>query len=219
MDMKASGLSLTAIGFAILVLAMDFAVIRGAFLGPGSEHWAEPGASLLPHMLADPVFNPGPKRWAVFAFFLLPMIDAVLIGVFRLRRRGDHTAGTVGFVIAGSVATLAVFAACVISPGTAIDMLRPTSRRIALASVHGLGRLFGDAWLHSRAMEWTYAVILAVLIPTVFFCLLPLLVAVVGGRIARHLGPGRPTVGAGHGGTARDVEAPSMARQRTRPPG
>ena len=145
MDMKASGLSVAAIGFAILVIAIDFAVIRAAFLSPGPEGWGEPGVRLLPHMLADPIFGPGPKGWAVFAFFLLPMIDALLIGVYRLRRRGDHTAGTAGYVIAGSVATLAVFTSCLISPGTAIGLSMPISRRIALASFHGLARLFGNA--------------------------------------------------------------------------
>ena len=141
--MKAPKLTVAAIGFAILVIAMDFAVIRAAFLaGPG---WGEPGARLLPHMLANPIFGPGPKGWAVFAFFLLPMIDALLIGVYRLRRRGDHTAGTLGYVIAGSVATLAVFTSCLISPGTAIGLSMPISRRIALASFQGLARLSGNS--------------------------------------------------------------------------
>ena len=142
--MKASRLSVAAIGFAILVIAIDFAVIRAAFLSSMSEGWGEPGVRLLPHMLADPIFGPGPKGWAVFAFFLLPMIDALLIGVYRLRRRGDRTAGTVGFVIAGSAATLAVFTSCLISPGTAIGMVTPISRPIALASFHALARLFGE---------------------------------------------------------------------------
>src|SRR5277367_5508105 len=105
--MKASRLSVAAIGFAILVIAIDFAVILAAFLSPGPKGWGEPGVRLLPHMLADPIFGPGPRGWAVFAFFLLPMIDALLIGVYRLRLRGDHTAGTLGYVVAGSVATLA----------------------------------------------------------------------------------------------------------------
>ena len=123
------------------------------------------------------------------------MINALLIGVYRLRRRGDHTAGTVGYVAAGSVATLAVFTSCLISPGTAIGMLTPMSRRIALACFYGLARLFGISVLPApnvpgwpnRALEWTYVVIFAVLIPIAFFCIPPLLVAVIGGRVARHL--------------------------------
>src|SRR5436309_719933 len=113
--MKTSGLSVAAIGFAILVIAIDFAVIRAAFLIPGSGGWAEPGRPLLPGMLAARLLRPSPEGWAVFAFYLLPMIDALLIGVYRLRRRGDHTARTFGYVIAGSVATLAVFTSCLIS--------------------------------------------------------------------------------------------------------
>src|SRR5438552_4185113 len=108
MDMKSSGISVAAIGFAILVIAIDFAVSRAAFLSPGSGGWAEPGRPLLPGMLAARFLSLGREGWAVFAFFLLPMIDALLIGVYRLRRRGDQTAETAGFVIAGSVATLAV---------------------------------------------------------------------------------------------------------------
>jgi hypothetical protein len=141
-------------------------------------------------MMADPIFGPGPKGWAVFAFFLLPMINALLIGVYRLRR-GNHTAGTIGYLITGSVATLAVFTSCLISPPTAIGLSKPISRRIALASFQGLARLFGSAALPNRAMEWTYAVIFAVLIPIAFFCILPLLAAVVGGWVARRCRPER----------------------------
>jgi hypothetical protein len=209
MHMKSSGIAVAAIGFAILVIAIDFAVIRAAFLSPGPKGWGEPGVRLLPHMLADPIFGPGPKGWVVFAFFLLPMIDALLIGVYRLRRRGDHTAGTAGYVIAGSVATLAVFTSCLISPRSAIGLSMPISRRIALASFHGLARLFGNAPSPTHAMEWTYAVIFAVLIPIAFFCVPPLLVAVIGGRLARNFWPGRPTVGAGQGETMRGVETPN----------
>jgi hypothetical protein len=129
----------------------------------------------------------------VFAFFSLPMIDALLIGIYRLRRRGDHTATTVGFVIAGSAATLAVFTSCLIAPGTAIGMLMPISRRIALASHHGLAQMSGNPALQNLALEWTYAVIFAVLIPVAFFCIPPLLVGVMGGRVARHFRPSQRT--------------------------
>jgi hypothetical protein len=218
--MKAWKLSVAAIGFAILVVAIDFAVIRAAFRGAG---WGEPGVRILPHSLANPIFGPGPKGWAVFAFFLLPMIDALLIGVYRLRRRGDHTAGTLGYVIAGSVATLVVFTACLISPGTAIGLSMPISRRIALASFQGLLRLSGNTPSPNVAMtwpllslEWTYVVIFAVLVPIAIFCILPLLAAIIGGRVGRHFGPSRPTMGAGLGETTRDVESTDMAIPRTR---
>jgi hypothetical protein len=214
--MKPPKLSVAAVGFAILVIAMDIAVIRAALLRAGPEGWGKPGAGLLPHMLADPIFGPGPKGWAVFAFVLLPMIDALMIGAYRLRRRGDHTAGAAGFVIAGSVATLAVFSSCLISPGTAIGMVKPISRSIALASFAGLTRLFGNATPQTHALEWTYAVLFAVIIPIAFFCILPLLVAIIGGRVARHLEPGQPAMGAGSGEPTQGGEAPNEAIQRTR---
>jgi hypothetical protein len=199
---KVSGLSVGAIGFAILVIALDFAVIRVACLSPRPEERARPGAPLLPGMLARRLLSRGPDGWAGFAFFVLPMIDVLLIGVYRLRRRGDHTARTVGFVIAGSAATVAVFTSCLIWPWTAIGMLMPISRPIALASSHGLARLLWIRVLPApnvpnwpvHAMEWTYAVIFAVLIPIAFFCLLPLLLAVIGGWVARHFDVAGPSL-------------------------
>jgi hypothetical protein len=196
MDMKeTAGLSVGAIGFAILVMALDCAVVRAACLSPRPE---------LPADLVGRLLSRGPDGWAVFAFFLLPMINALLIGAYRLRRRGVHTAGTVGFVIAGSAATSAVFTSCLISPGTAFGMVTPISRPIALASFHALARLSGHGELLYRgplkwtygvwALEWTYAVIFAVLIPIAFFCIPPLLVAVMGGRVARYLDVAGPSL-------------------------
>jgi hypothetical protein len=196
MDMeKTAGISVGAIGFAILVIALDFAVVRAAWLSPTPLHPAELTGRLL---------SGGAFGWAVFAFFLLPMINALLIGVYRLRRRGGHTAGTVGFIIAGSAATSAVFASCLISPGTAFGMVTPISRPIALASFHALAWLSGHGELLYRgplnwtygiyALEWTYAVVFAVLIPIAFFCIPPLLVAVIGGRVARYLDVAGPSL-------------------------
>jgi hypothetical protein len=74
-------------------------------------------------------------------------------------------------------------------------MLTPISRPIALASFHGLARLFGNVTLPKLALEWTYAVIFAVLIPIAFFCIPPLLMAIIGARVARHFhvaGPSLP---------------------------
>jgi hypothetical protein len=195
MDMKkGTALSVGAIGFAILVIALDFAVIRAACLSPRPEERARPEAPLLPGILAGRLLSRGPDGWAVFAFFLLPMINALLIGVHRLRRREDRTAGTIGFVIAGTAATLAVFTFCLISPGTAIGILTPIGRPIALASFHGLTRLFGNAAWPNHALEWSYAVIFAVLIPVAFFCVPPLVVGVIGGRVARYFDEVRPSL-------------------------
>ncbi len=206
--MKATGLSVAAITFAILVIAIDSAVIRAAFLGPHNS--LEPGRPLLPSMFGGNFLDPKQKVWAVFAYYLLPMIDALLIGVYRLRRRGGHTARTVGYIIAGSAATLAVLALCLFSTETVIGMVGPVSRRIALAIVYGLEPLFGKPWLLSRAMEWTYIILYANLFPIAFFCIPPLLVAVIGGRVARHFRPGQPTMGAGFGEMTQVVEEPDM---------
>ncbi len=151
---KAAGLSVGAIGFAILVIALDFAVIRAACLSPTQQERATTAAPLLPGTLAGRLLKRGPDGWAVFAFFLLPMINSLLVGVYRLRRRGDQTAGTVGYVTAGSVATLATFTSCVISPGTAIGMLIPISRRIALTCFYGLARLFGIRGAPAELPGW-----------------------------------------------------------------
>jgi hypothetical protein len=67
-----------------------------------------------------------------------------------------------------------------------MGMLMPISRRIALASFHGLERLLGNAAFPNHALEWTYAVVFAVLIPMAYFCILPLVVAVFGGWVARR---------------------------------
>jgi hypothetical protein len=87
MDMKkAFALSVGGIGFAILIIALDFAVIRAACLSPRPDERTKPGAPLLPGTLAGRLLlSRGPGRWAVFAFFLLPMIDALMIGVYRSR--------------------------------------------------------------------------------------------------------------------------------------
>ena len=199
---RAAGFSAGAIGFAILIIALDLAMVRAACFGPTPQDWANPGAPLLPGMLAGRLLDPGPDAWAGFAFFLLPMINGLLIGAFRLLRRRDRIAGTVGYMTAGSVATLAVFTSCLIWPETAIGMLIPMSRRIALACIYGPVRLFGirglpapdvPDWL-ARAPEWAYVVILAVFIPIAFFCIPPPLAAVIGGRVARHFDVAEPSL-------------------------
>ncbi|MHC5539459.1 hypothetical protein ACYOEI_14675 [Singulisphaera rosea] len=195
-EMKVSRLSVGAIGFAILVVAINFAVIRATFLG------AVKAADLhvLPHILVDPIISPTPDYWAVFSFYLLPMLDALLIGVYLLHKRHLHSARTVGFVFAGTPATLAVIACCLMSPGRMLESSMKISRKVALASFQGLAQLSGHGELLSRApskwtfgvatLEWTYAIIFAVLAPIVLFCGLPLLFAVLGGWVTRYYRPG-----------------------------
>ena len=61
---KPSGLSVGTIGFENLVIAIDFAVVRTAFLNPRLRVWARPGARLLPGMLAYRSSVRGPNGWA-----------------------------------------------------------------------------------------------------------------------------------------------------------
>ena len=195
---KACGLSVRAIGFAILIIGLDFAVIRDACLirKPG-----EPGNTvpLRPGMVSGRLIQPSAVRIPMGGLRLLPSSDdqCPLDRRLRLPRRGAYTAATVGFVIVGSAATCAVFTSCLIWPEAAIGMVWPISRPIAVASFNALARLSGHGELlyrgpleftfGVRALEWTYVVIFAVLIPIAFFCIPPLLVAVIGGRIARYL--------------------------------
>ena len=87
---KAPALSVGAIGFAIVIIALDFAVIRAACLSPRPVERASPGAPVLPGMLAGRLLSRGPDGRAVFAFFLLPMINALLIRRLPFVARKSH---------------------------------------------------------------------------------------------------------------------------------
>lgn len=123
--MKFPRFSLASIGFLILVLAIDFAVIRIAFRSPSFE------------------------GCATFALLLLPMFDALMIALYRLRRPERRSARSIGFFIAGTVAIFVVFVSCLVAPDTALGLLRAIGRPIALASLNGLTRLFGNAAMQS----------------------------------------------------------------------
>jgi hypothetical protein len=71
----------------------------------------------------------------------------------------------------------------------------PQPHAAGTGDYYGMARLFViivlparnvPGW-QARALEWAYMVIFAVLIPIAFFCIPPLLVAVIGGRVARYL--------------------------------
>jgi hypothetical protein len=72
--MKAPRITLASIGMAILILAIDFAIVRAAFL------------------------SAGPEVWPFFALSSLLMIDVLLINHYRLRRRARRTAGAAGTI-------------------------------------------------------------------------------------------------------------------------
>jgi hypothetical protein len=160
--------SLAAIGIAVLVIAIDLAVVRVALFGPDSEYWA------------------------IFALYLLPMFDALLISLYRLRRREYRSAGTVGFLFAGLSGTLAVFTFCLIRPDTAWAILRAGDRLILLSNIHELTRVFGNAVMQSGAMELVLGVTEEILFPIAFLCAATLFVAFLGGWLAGRVGTRRP---------------------------
>lgn len=170
--MKAPRITLASIGMAILILAIDFAIVRAAFL------------------------NDGPDTWPFFALLLLPMINVLLIKLYRLRRRARRTAGALGFTIAGSAGTITLFLAGLIAPGTILNLFRAIYRPIALASIRGLTRLLGNAAMQSWPMELTRALAFEILLPIAMFCAPLLIVAVLGGWLARRAGSGRPIAAA-----------------------
>jgi hypothetical protein len=168
MDMKVPRFSLAAIGIAILVIAIDLAVVRAALFSPDSETWAN------------------------FAFCLLPMFDVLLISLYRLRRREYRTAGSVGFLFAGLSGTLVVFTFCQIAPDTAWAILRASERLILLSSIHEFTRVFGNAVMQSGAMELVLGVTKEFLFPIAFFCAAPFSMAYLGGWLARRIGTRQP---------------------------
>jgi hypothetical protein len=76
--MKWPRFSLAGIAFAILVLGVDFAVVRRAFFSG---------------------LNIPDNYWAIFVLLLLPMIDALLIGLYRLRRAESRSNRSMGFIL------------------------------------------------------------------------------------------------------------------------
>jgi hypothetical protein len=163
--MRCPGSSLGAIGFAILVLAINFALIRGA------------------------LFSRDLEDGAIFAFLLLPMLDTLLIALYRLRRRNRRTKQAIAFLIAGTGATLVVLVSCFIAPEAALGVLRAIDRPIALASVSGLSRLLGNATMQNWAVVLTMAIAFELLFPIAFFCFPPLLIALLGRWLAPRLRP------------------------------
>ncbi len=162
--MKAPRISLATVGFVILVLAINFALIRVALLS-----W-EQGV------------------WETFAFLLMPMIDVLLIACYRLLREERRTAGNLGFAIAGMVATCFVFTLCLYAPNSAFGMLVAFAIPLAMGTINAGARLFGNAVMQSSAMRFTCGVGLEFLLPFAFFSLPPFIVAFLGGRLARYFG-------------------------------
>jgi hypothetical protein len=161
--MKLPRVSLVSIEFVIVVLAVNFGVMRAVFDS----------------------FTVG--GWALPAFLLLPMIDVLLIGLFRLRRSDRRTPRAIGFLMVGSAASLVVFTSCLGAPGTMFEALQAVGRPIALGTMNGMTRYLGNAALQSTIMQLTFGIAFEVLFPMAFFCLPPLVAAVSGGWLAHRL--------------------------------
>ena len=84
--MKFPRFSLASIGFAILVLAIDFALIR-IILFTGSQ-----------------------ESWPMLAVFLMPLINVLLVASYRLRKKDRRTTRAIAFFITGNVAPVLVYA-------------------------------------------------------------------------------------------------------------
>jgi hypothetical protein len=165
--MKLPRVSLVSIEFVIVVLAVNFGVMRALY-------------DSVPGSLTD-------GGWALAGFLLLPMIDLLLIGLFRLRRRDRRTPRAIGILIVGSAASLAVFTSCVVAPETMYDALRAIGSPIARGTVNGMTRYLGNAAIQSAMMQLTLGIAFEVLFPMAFFCLPPLLAALSGGWLAHRL--------------------------------
>lgn len=169
--MRFPRLSIASIGFAVLVLALNFAVVRDVFV----DDWDEDGRA--------------------FVLLLLPMLNILLIGVYRLRRAECRTPGAIGFLAAGSVATVLVFASCLLAPEAVGSMLRAVGRPIAMAIRNGLARQFGNAAMQGVTVRIAVGIGFEILLPAALFNLPPLAVALAGGWFARRFGARRTIAG------------------------
>ncbi len=166
--MKLPRTSLGSIGFAIAICAIDFAVIRAAFADDGVDELQ-------------------------FVLLLLPMIDLVLIRLYRLRKPGRRTAGAIGFCLAGSIATGVVLTTSFVAGVEVYALLQATGRPLVMPIINALTRSFGNAAMKTWPMQLTLEMTFELLLPTVLFCLPPLAVACLGGWLGRRYGPVRST--------------------------
>jgi hypothetical protein len=161
--MKLPRVSLVTIEFVIVVLAINFGIMRALY-----DSFVERG-------------------WALAAFLLLPMIDVLLVGLFRLRRPDRLTPRAIGFLIVGAVASLVVFASLTVVPGAMLGALRAICHPIAMRTINVMTRYLGNATMQSAPMQLTVGITFEVLMPLAFFCLPPLVAACSGGWLADRL--------------------------------
>jgi hypothetical protein len=98
---------------AVLVCALDFAIIRAS------------------------LFSPSNPRAAILGILSLPMLDLLLVAGYRLRTRERRTPRAVGFLASGLLATALVFAVTLLAwdavMGTFVRLYEPIMRRMDCA--------------------------------------------------------------------------------------
>jgi cytochrome bd-type quinol oxidase subunit 2 len=164
--MKWPRFSLAGIAFAILVLGVDFAVVRRAFFTR---------------------LNIPENYCAIFVLLLLPMIDALLIGLHSLRRVESRSNRSMGFIFFGTFATVVVFVICLAKPKESLDLMTTICRPIALGCVNGLTRFFGNSAVQGWGAQLTLGILFELLLPIALFSLPPLAIALAGGWFAPRL--------------------------------
>jgi hypothetical protein len=177
--MKVPRVTVATAGFAVMVIAINLGVAR----------------------LALPDLAIGALDWATGdAFLLLPMIDVVLIALYRLRRRECRTRRAVGFVAVGAVATCLTFAIGQLAPETTTELLEAVCTPIEYALV----LLSRDVAMENPSVRWMIANGYEYLLPMALFNVPPLLAALLGGWVARRIWTVRSFIGA-----SREGEVPA----------
>jgi hypothetical protein len=166
--MKRPRISLGTVGFLVLLCAVNFAVIRGA------------------------IFADGPEDWPMFPFFLLPMIDLLLVVGYRMRRRERRTPWAAGFFLTGLATTAMTLGSMAAAGEVAIQFLLlflpilSVVERLALATVRSAG---------PTAVEIVDFFVAEVFFPMTVFSALPLLAALLGGWAMRRIAARRARAG------------------------
>ncbi len=160
--MKLPRVSLVSVEFVVLLVAVNLGILRAYY---DNDYVGEPG-------------------WSMCATFLLPMIDALSIGLYRLWRHRRWTAQGVGFLIAGSVATAVVFGMGLAAPDTMYCAFGTIYMPIANATGNTITRFLGNAAMHTLAGQLFGFVTDEFLIPVAIYSTPPLLAALAGGWLA-----------------------------------
>jgi hypothetical protein len=153
-------ITVASIAFVVLIAAIDFGVIR---------------AVLRAQDIND---------WELQVFLLLPMIDALLIVAYRLRRPERRTRRASGFLIAGSVATAFTFVSGYVAPESIITMISAVGEPLATAILKGLTHWIGAAAIQTGPIQLVLAICFELLLPVALVCGPALIVAVCGSWLA-----------------------------------